>query len=107
MQSGTFQLRTYRRIPVQCAVYFSNHNVQATGNLWNLSVGGCRVDGNTEVRPGMIFCLLLILGQRQQSIIVEQATVTWARGREFGLRINRIHTSDAKQLQQLVTSQIS
>lgn len=82
----------------------SNDEVQGTGNLWNLSIDGCRIDGDIEVRPGMVFSLLLIVGEKQRSIIVEQGIVTWARGREFGLRSNRIHASDAKQLQQLVTT---
>jgi hypothetical protein len=68
-------------------VYFSNDRLSGTGNLWNLSLTGCWVDGNLPVRSGMRFELLILLPGKRAAIIVQEARVPWTRGREFGLRM--------------------
>lgn len=102
-----FEIRGCRRVPVQCTLYYANDEVQGTGNLWNLSLDGCRVDGNIPVRPGMALSLFIMLPGKLVSIIVEQATVTWIRGQEFGLRLEKIQPRDAKRIEKYVIARIS
>ena len=88
-------------------VYFSNDEVQGTGHVWNMSLDGCRIDGNIEIQPGMTFSLLMMPAENEPAIIVDQARVAWARGPECGLRIKQIQPREAKRLRRIVTARIT
>jgi len=107
MRTSTFQVRTYHRLPVSCTVYYSNGEVHGTGNVWNLSLDGYRIDGNVSVRQGMRFELLVMLPGKRAAIIVQAAEVAWTRGREFGLRLQKLRRKEAVCLQTFITNQIS
>lgn len=82
---------------MQCTVYFFNDELQGTGNLWNLSLDGCRIDGNLSVRCGMRFELLVTLPCERAAIIVQEARVRWTRGQEFGLYIEKLRLNEARR----------
>lgn len=107
MSTSTFRVRTYHRLPVQCTVYFSNDELHGTGMLWNLSLEGCRIDGNLAVSRGMRFEVLVMLPGKPVSIIVQEAKVTWTRGHEFGLRFETLLPQEATRLEQYITKTIS
>lgn len=106
MSTSTFRVRTYHRLAVQCTVYFSDEELHGTGTLWNLSLEGCRMDGNLPVRRGMRFELLIMLPGNRAAIIVQEARVTWARGQEFGLRFDTLLTHEAARLEQYIINRI-
>ena len=56
----TFYVREYRRFPVNCLLYFSNDQVHGTGTVWNLSLGGWRIDSDVEVATGNMLTLFVI-----------------------------------------------
>ncbi len=68
----TFQLRTYRRLPVQGQgiVHFVGQEAEGQGRLWNLSLTGCRMDSGQDVVPGMVFTMLLQLSILHRLYIV-------------------------------------
>ena len=106
MSISAFHVRSHHRVPVQCTVYFSNTEVHGTGTLWNLSLDGCRVDGNMRVPIGAQFELLILLPGRRVSIVVRSAQVAWARGQEVGLRFLTVPPDDQRRLQQFVTGRV-
>lgn len=103
---SAFHVRSHHRVPVQCPVYFSNTEVHGTGTLWNLSLDGCRVDGNMRLPVGAQFELLILLPGRRASIVVRSAQVAWTRGQEFGLRLLTVPPGDQRRLQQFVTGRV-
>ena len=107
MRPSIFQVRTCHRLPVQCTVYYSNDEVHGSGNLWNLSLDGCRIDGNVAVRSGMQFELLVMLPGKRSAIIVQTAEVAWTRGQEFGLRLQTLRPEEATRLHTYITKNIS
>ena len=107
MGTSPFQVRTYHRLSVQCPVYFSNDQRRGIGNLWNLSLDGCRIDGNLSVRHGMRFELLVMLPGKRASFIVQEARVMWTRGQEFGLRLEKLRPRDATRLETYIRNNIS
>lgn len=107
MPATHFAVRTHHRVPVANTVYFSNEELDGTGNLWNLSLTGCRVDGSVPVRAGMRFKLLVLLPGKHASIVIREAQVAWTRGHEFGLRLVSVQAQEAARLETFVRKKIA
>ena len=107
MGTAPFQIRTFHRLPVQCPVYFHHGQVQGTGSLWNLSLDGCRIDGNVPLRRGTVVELLMLLPGSHGAVLVKEAAVCWTRGRECGLRLVTVQPREAAHLECYVAGQIS
>ena len=56
-----FHIRQYHRIPVHCSMYFSGDQLYGTGTVWNVSIGGWRVDSDMTVEPGTALTLYIML----------------------------------------------
>lgn len=106
MATSTFHVRAHHRVPVQCTVYFSNADLQGTGTLWNVSLDGCRVNGNVRPRVGTQVELLIMLPGRRASIVVQSAQVAWTRGHECGLRWLSVQPVDRSRLQRFVAGRV-
>ena len=106
VRTPTFHVREYRRFPVHCSMYFSSDQVYGTGTIWNLSLGGWRVDSDVDVERGMSLTLFVMLPDRQQAVLIDHAIVCWSRGKEFGLTIRSITPQDAARLKEFVTTLI-
>jgi hypothetical protein len=105
-QSTTFQVRSFRRFPVQCSVYYSSDDFQGTGIAWNLSLNGWRVDGTQSVEPGTVMTLCVFLPGQHPTVFIDRATVRWSRGQEFGIAITSIRPDEQARLEQFVTALI-
>ncbi len=97
--SGTrFHVRAFRRFPVQCSVYYASETVQGSGTVWNVSLNGWRVDGTEPVATGTVMTLSVILPGQSPTVFVEQATVRWSRGQEFGVEVSSIREEEQARL---------
>jgi hypothetical protein len=103
----TFHVREYRRFPVNCLLYFSSDQLYGTGTVWNLSLGGWRVDSDVEVATGTTLTLFVMLPDSKQALLVDQAVVCWSRGHEFGLAVHQIKPEDAARLQDFIIARIA
>lgn len=107
-----FVLRPYRRMPIQRVLYYLSGKCVGKGVVSNLSQTGMRVQGEHEVELGLKLALRLKLSDDGPTIDIEQATVRWVDGHDFGLDFVRLslvakkHITDALN-QQLRTSQSS
>jgi hypothetical protein len=102
--STTFHIRSFRRFPVQCPVYYSSEHGFGSGTVWNLSMKGWRADGTLLVTPGMVLRLCVLLPNEAPTVFVDGATVRWSRGQEFGLEISAIQEKEAGHLKRFVES---
>lgn len=100
----SFHLRTYRRVPVHCEVYFSNDETVGTGTIWNLSRTGGRVDATVSVKRGAILTLFIVLPDSVQTVLVDRAEICWSRGHEFGLKVLSIKPEDDARLKHFVAT---
>ncbi|MBX3236863.1 MAG: PilZ domain-containing protein [Nitrospiraceae bacterium] len=101
--SGThFHVRSFRRFSIQCAVYYASETVRGSGTVWNMSMDGWRVDGTEPVVPGTVMTLSVILPGKSSTVFVEQATVRWSRGREFGIQVSSIREDEQARLADFV-----
>ncbi len=104
----TFQLRTYRRLPLrgQGIVYFVGQETHGKGRLWNLSLTGCRMDSGQAPAPGMVFSMLLELSDRD-AVTIACAQVVWTSGAECGIHIIKIRPGELGHLERFIMAQRS
>ena len=100
----TFQLRSFRRFPVQCSVYYSSDALQGTGVAWHLSLNAWRIDGTHPVEPGTVVTLCVFLPDQHPTVFIDRAVVRWSRGQEFGIEVNEIKADEHARLEQFVTA---
>lgn len=68
----------------------------------NLSLGGCRMNGNLAVRRGQHLTLRLRLPGQESPIIIERAAVRWVVENDFGLQFMSIPFRDRARLEGLL-----
>lgn len=102
----TFQVRSFRRFPVQCSVYYSSDEFQGTGIAWNLSLNGWRVDGTHPVERGTVVTLCVFLPGQSPTVFIDRAVVRWSRGQEFGISVSSIKADEHARLEQFVAALI-
>ena len=74
--------------------------------MTNLSQSGMRVQGDHAVEPGLELGLRLTLENNGPTIEIEQATVRWVDGYDFGLDLVRINPDAAIHIARLVGRQL-
>jgi hypothetical protein len=97
-----FKLRTYQRVPLCGGGYYLSQDFLGRGTVWDVSVGGWRIEGDHQVRVGMMLTLRMDLHGEQRPLEVEQAIVQWVSGRDFGVQIRKIRTTAVKRLERLI-----
>jgi PilZ domain-containing protein len=101
-----FVLRPYRRIPTWLVLYYLSGESVGKGIVTNLSRSGMRVQGDHAVKPGLDLGLRLTLEDSGTTIEIEQATVRWVDGYDFGLDLVRFSPDAAMHLARIVNQQI-
>jgi hypothetical protein len=68
----------------------------------NLSLGGCRINGNLAVRRGQLLTVRLHVPGEESPIVVERAAVRWVAGEEFGLQFVSLPSGERERLHGLL-----
>jgi hypothetical protein len=97
-----FKLRTYQRMPWCGSGYYLSQDFLGRCSVWDVSVGGWRIEGDHQVHAGMVLTLRLDLPDGQRPIEVDQAVVQWVRGRDFGVEIRKIRTATIRRLERVI-----
>lgn len=102
-QTDKRELRTSPRIPLDCRLFFSHHEVgEAEATLLDLSKIGCAAESETTVRTDMSLELWIFSPSYSWRIHIEHAVVRWVRGRVFGVEFLNLRPIQRKRLRQLV-----
>jgi len=96
------ELRKYPRFRVQFRSTFSGDRIDGDGKAIDLSQKGCRIESELTVPASTMLELRLYVPGLDWPMRVEQASVKWARGREFGLEFVRILPVEEEKLQKVV-----
>ena len=67
----------------------------------DLSLGGCRMNSNLDVRRGQHLTLRLHLPGQEPPIVVERAAVRWVVEKDIGLQFMSILSSERERLEGL------
>jgi len=68
----------------------------------NLSVGGCRINGNLDLRRGQVLGLRLHLPGEEFPLVVERAAVRWVAGEDVGLQFLSLPIGQRERLRGLL-----
>ncbi len=101
--SKHFTLRTYQRVMRCSSSYYLSDDFLGKGIVRDISAGGCRIQGDHQVKLGMKLTLRMDHPEDTIPLEIEQAVVRWVSGRDFGVRITKIHDSGTRRLARLVS----
>lgn len=95
------QIREAVRVPVKCHVSYSgvtdNAPFISEGTMTDLSGDGWGIRGEHPVQPGMVLTLWLYHPDNKESFLVDEVTVSWAKGHRFGLHSVRTVKGEGMQ----------
>lgn len=102
--SKHFKLRSYHRVIAHSSGYYLSEDFLGKCTVWDMSSGGWRMEGDHQVKVGMILTLRINLSDAKMPVEVDQAIVQWVSGRTFGVQIKTIRRSEAMRLRHLIGS---
>ncbi len=85
------------RFQVQCPVTYVVDGTPGQGQTFNLSRGGCAIEGSPISAVGDPVSLQILIPGRQTPVPVELGKIRWVARREFGVEF-MIVSGDAKIL---------
>ena len=102
-QTDKSELRTSPRIPLDCRLSFSHHELgEAEATLLDLSKIGCAAESETTVRIDMNLELWIFSPNYNWRMHINHAVVRWVRGQVFGVEFLNLRPVQRKRLRQLV-----
>jgi hypothetical protein len=72
------------------------------GLTTDVSLGGCKINGNFAVQGGQHFTLQLHLPWKESPIVVERAAVRWVAGTQYGFQFLSLRSNERDRLQKLL-----
>jgi len=95
--------RQHPRFAVQFNSSFSSLNiVSGKGTLADLSIRGCRIISDADVKSGTTLRLRVEISRKQPPIEIAQAVARWCRDGSFGLEFVSLAPDEWARLQQVV-----
>ena len=92
------------RFPVRFRSSFTSLNiVGGDGNITDLSLRGCRVESQTEVRPGTSLELRIHSSEEEPPLKIQEAVVRWSRAQQFGVEFVTLEPEEWARLQHTVS----
>src|SRR5262245_65660703 len=92
------------RFPVRFRSAFTSLNiVGGEGNIVDLSLRGCRVESQTEVRPGTSLEIRVQTSEEEPPLKIQEAVVRWSRAQQFGLEFTTMAPEELTRLEITVT----
>ena len=98
------QLRQYLRFSVKVPVVFKGPNLAGEGTVYNISAGGCMIEGNQDVEQGAVLALSIRMADQEPPLMVAQASVQWVVRRKFGLKFQQVEEQEQARLRQWIKS---
>ena len=103
MDMKTEDRRAMPRLRVQFRTTFSTSSkLEGTGNMLDLSLGGCRIESPVTVEPGVSLELRIYAPDIEWPLMIEAASVQWVSGQTFGLAFFQITEAEQQRLEQVV-----
>ena len=76
--------------------------MEGTGLLLDLSTGGCRIESQITVEPGLSLELRIHVPDLEWPLMIEAAKVQWVSGQTFGLAFVRTTDTEHQRLGQVI-----
>lgn len=90
--------RTYPRYPTQYPIIFGWASGVGEGLVTNLSFSGCTVQCGRTPLVGAEVRVSVLLPDRTQALSIENGTIKWVEGCQFGVEFQRLALDARQQL---------
>ena len=104
MINRTHPVHRHSRETVHCLMVYGNEEFVANGTVLDVTATGFRAEGPMPVHPGMRLNISVWLPEKPEGLHVEDATVLWVKGYEFGLTVPGVNPVAQELLTQVVRS---
>ena len=104
MDLKTPERRAMPRLRVQFRTTFSGSTIlEGTGVMLDLSMGGCRIESQVTVEPGVSLELRIHVPDLDWPLMIDAASVQWVNGQTFGLAFSRMTETERQRLDQVIS----
>ncbi|MGE3152294.1 MAG: PilZ domain-containing protein [Nitrospiraceae bacterium] len=100
--STIFAPRHYSRFQTKYMVHFMGDAFLGRGTIFDMSLGGCRIDGDVTVQAGSPLALRLVVPNRPAPINVDRVKIRWVKGQTFGVEFLAMQPAERTRLSQLI-----
>jgi len=90
------------RVPVECSVVFAGDALIGEGRVIDVSLPGCLMESQEDVKVGDYVRLKLSLPDQKPPIKVPLAVVRWADGKRIGVEFIRSSEDDQVRLTRFI-----
>jgi hypothetical protein len=95
--------RRGRRLRIDCRLFFFGEDeFEGEAQVLDISTNGCQASSQIAVQVGMQLRLSIFLGDQKWPLRIEQATVRWVRGQNFGLEFIGIRSAQRERLRAMI-----
>jgi PilZ domain-containing protein len=95
--------RRGRRLHIDCRLFFFGEDeFEGEAKVLDISTKGCQVSSQVAVEAGMQLRLSIFLGDQKWPLRIEQSTVQWVRGQNFGLEFTGIRSAQRERLRAII-----
>jgi len=93
-----FTVRKYTRLAVECPVVYALESKNGSGVVFNLSRGGCAIEGDVTASDGETVSLQITVPGQAVPVSVQLGKIRWATRREFGVDFSVVLPDSAARL---------
>jgi len=102
-EDATILERRGRRLRIDCRLFFFGEDeFEGEAQVLDISTNGCQASSQVPVQVGMQLRLSIFLGDQKWPLRIDQATVRWVRGQNFGLEFIGIRLAQRERLRSLI-----
>jgi c-di-GMP-binding flagellar brake protein YcgR len=91
-----------RRVLVKHPVSFEGKSGVGRGTTFNLSLGGCALEGGADVKMNATIKLRLYIPTDKKPVKVGRAKVIWTAGQDFGVEFLNMDQTGKARLQHYI-----
>jgi hypothetical protein len=99
-----FVLRKGQRLKTFATVRYRGDGIAGEGIIKDLSLSGSYITGNRPVSIGMVLALQIFVPGDPELLLIERATVKWAKRNKFGVDFDNLQPKMAERIAQVIST---
>jgi hypothetical protein len=99
-----FVLRKGQRLKTFATVRYRGDGIAGEGIIKDLSLSGSYITGNRPVSIGMVLALHIFVPGDPELLLIERATVKWAKRNKFGVDFDNLQPKMAERITEVIST---
>ncbi len=97
-------VRKSQRIKTFATLKYRGYKLTGEGIIKNISLHGSHIIGNVPVTVGMVLVLQIFVPGISELLVIDRATVRWAKRAEFGVHFDNPRPEVAERIVEVVAT---